>query len=488
VSPRQIAFPFGPWEPDKDAIDVGICTEALNVFPKGGPQQPWYGPIPSLKTDSALVTQLPDLANPARGIHVSRRADGTVRIFAATTQKWYMKVGNSWVDVSGALTPDIPNTDYWQYQQFGDKTYVSSYASGLHSFDMAAGSDFVNVTGGPKAKYISAFGPFMVAGCNKDNPDDLETFEFRNSAIEDPDEWTVGTNLSDMQILPDGGQITGLVPATGNDGYIIQERKIRRAIFQPGADIAFRIETVEERKGSAIDFSAVGVGGTVFYRSEDGFYAFGPQGLQAIGATRVNEWFRSVAAESRLDRTLGFVDTFSTRVGWAFYTDASLNYPNHVLYYDWQLNRWTHSNQGARVWASSAAEIILDAMTSVPHLAAIGVGRQLQFQNGDPLTAIITTGRAHFMPGGRAFVSSFYPVGKFNQDDVTVRVGKTPTPSGYMTWSDPTNINASTGIARVRSSGRIHQASITITHDTNFEEPWEHCQGVEATVVPDGLR
>jgi hypothetical protein len=483
-----IAFPWGPWEPDKDAIDTGVCVEALNVFPKGNPQQPWYGPVPDLRADAELTAPLPG-TDPIRGIYVARRSNGTVRVFAATTQKWYKKTSSVWTDLSGALTPDIPSTDYWSFQQFGDKVYVSSFASGLHSFEMHGGTEFVPVAGSPKAKYIAAFGPFLVAAHNKDNPDNLEAFEFRNSNIEAPDDWTPGPgSLADVQIFPDGGQITGLIPASGNDGYVVQESKIRRAIFQPGADIAFRFEVVEERRGAALSFSAVGVGGTIFYLAEDGFYAFGPQGLQAIGSQRVNEWFRTTAAENRLDRTQGFVDAFSPRVGWAFYTNPEGTYPDRVIYYDWQLDRWTHSNQPAHVWSNSQTEISLDQVTNIPHLAAMGVNRQLRFQNGPPKTAVITTGKAHFIPGAQAVVTGLYPIGEFGQDDITLAVGKTPLPWGYITLSEFVSPSISTATARFRAIGRIHQASIRIVHDPVRNEPWAHCQGIRATLERGGTR
>jgi hypothetical protein len=142
----------------------------------------------------------------------------------------------------------------------------------------------------------------------------------RNSAIEDATGWTVGTNLCDEQTFPDGGRVTGI--AGGEFGYVAQERAIRRMIFQPGNDTAFRFERVESEHGCAAGYGLVSTANSIFFPSNDGFYAFGASGLVPIGAQKVNKWFQANSDTSRFFSIIAFADPYAPRICWAFYNSS----------------------------------------------------------------------------------------------------------------------------------------------------------------------
>jgi hypothetical protein len=91
----------------------------------------------------------------------------------------------------------------------------------------------------------------------------------RNSGINDSTSWTVGTSLCDEQEFADGGRVTGL--AGGEYGRVVQEKSIRRMIFQPGSDQAFRFERVENEHGAAAGYSLASTANTIYFLANDGF-------------------------------------------------------------------------------------------------------------------------------------------------------------------------------------------------------------------------
>jgi hypothetical protein len=70
-------------------------------------------------------------------------------------------------------------------------------------------------------------------------------------------------------------------------------------IFQPGSDQAFRFERVENEHGAAAGYSLASTANTIFFLANDGFYSFNDNGLNPIGAQRVNTWFRANCDSSR---------------------------------------------------------------------------------------------------------------------------------------------------------------------------------------------
>ena len=155
---------------------------------------------------------------------------------------------------------------------------VIGWNAGTVNFTAASGNP-------PHARFIRTIGDFLVLG-------GLSTDEkaIRWCDINDPTNWS--TLLSDFQSFPDGDRITGL--EGGEEGFILQEKAVRRMTFIPGADEVFRFQRLENAKGNIAPYSSTTIGQVVYYTSNDGFYAISTaNGLRPIGDQKVNKWFEA---------------------------------------------------------------------------------------------------------------------------------------------------------------------------------------------------
>jgi hypothetical protein len=487
---------FGPWEPDSAAVDTGVLTVAKNVYP----HKTGYGPIPSLAEVSTDA-----LGEKCCGLFFAQVEAGGWVLFAGTRTNLYRFSSGSWVDYTRTVGGDynVPTDDYWSFTQFGSLVIACNVNDDVQVIDIDSGATAFSALSGspPKSRYVTVIGEFVILACAATN-NRLVT----NSAIGDATGWTVGTDLCDEQEFPDGGRVTGV--AGGEFGYVVQERAIRRMIFQPGSDTAFRFERVEKERGAAAGYSVYATINAVFFLSDDGFYAFGANGLVPIGGQRINEWFRSNSDQTRFFSVLAFADPYAPRISWAFYNSSGSTNFDRVLHYDWQLDRWSYTEAEAQFWGVTVTTGVtledLDSYGSIdtgvpysldsrvweggaPVIGAVNSSGKLAFLEGStPLSATLTTTTMQLIPGKRARVRSVEPRGTFNDATLAVRVGKRETTKNSITYTSSTTPSTRTGIARFRASGRFHDVELTISQSSGTR--WEHAQGVEIDVVEDGTK
>ena len=488
--------PCGPWEPDSAAVDSGVLVLAQNCYPhKAG-----YGPVPSLAAINANA-----LAAKCFGMFAARTSAGGWIIFAGTQTKLYRYVSGVWTDytrVAGG-NYNVPTDDYWSFTQFGSYIIAVNINDSPQVIDIDSGATAFSALGGspPNARYVTVVGDFVVLACISTN-----NLKLRNSAINDVTGWTVGTNLCDEQTFGDGGRITGV--AGGEYGYVVQERAIRRMIFQPGSDTAFRFERVEKERGAAAGYSVISTINAVFFLSDDGFYAFGANGLVPIGAQRVNEWFRSNCDTARFFSVAAFADPYAPRISWAFYNSSSSTNFDRLLTYDWQLDRWSYSIIEAQFWATSVTSGVtledLDSYgaldTAVPYsldsrvweggapvIGAVDASGFLAFLEGTaPLTALLRSAPMHLRLGGRARVQSVYPLGVYNDATLAIRVGRREHTKNAISYTSSITPSTISGIAHTNAGGRLHTFELTVSQSSGTL--WEHAQGFDVGFAADGMR
>lgn len=482
------AYQYGPWEPDAAGVDALVLATAKNVWPsKGG-----YIPIPGL---SAIALS----ALPAKcvGACKARTASGGWLIFAGTRTKLYKLVSNVWTDYTRASGGDYSTAidDYWSFTQFGSKLIATNLADDVQVIDVDTGATAFSALGGtpPKARYVTVVGDFVVLAS-------LSTGDrlLRNSAINDSAGWTVGTNLCDEQEFADGGRVTGL--KGGEYGYVGQEKSLRRMIFQPGSDQAFRFERIDEEHGPAAGYSLVGAGPLIAFLANDGFYTYGPGGLIPIGAQRVNKWFRANCDASRYFAVQSFTDPFAPRFGWAFYNSSGSTNFDRVIWYDWHIDRFTYAEVTAQYWASLVTAGVtledLDAYGDLdsglipypfdsrvweggaPAIGAVNSSGQMAFLEGaTPLTALFLTSPMHVNPSYRSKEFVIEPLGIFNGVSPTVRIGKRENTQSSPTYTAAASPSSLTGLWRITASGRVHEFEVTLTQSAGAT--WEHMQGLD---------
>jgi hypothetical protein len=489
---------FGPWEPDISGVDV----QALNIAKNVWASKVGYIPIPILSAVSSSV-----LPSKCVGIAFARTAAGGWLIFAGTATKLYKFQSNAWLDVTrvsgGNYTVAVD--DYWSFTQFGSKLLATNIADNLQVIDVDTGAtNFSDCAGTPpRARYVTVVGDFAVLASLSSGDRRV-----RNSAINDSTGWTVGTNLCDEQEFADGGRVTGL--AGGEYGRVVQEKSIRRMIFQPGSDQAFRFERVENEHGAAAGYSLASTANTIYFLANDGFYSFNDNGLNPIGAQRVNTWFRANCDSSRYFAVVAFTDPFAPRIGWAFYNSAGSTNFDRVIFYDWQLDRWTYAELTAQYWSSLVtAGVTLEDLDvygdidgggipypfdsrvwegGAPVIGAVDSSGRMSFLEGStPLTAILSTGPTRVNPGMRTKEFAIELLGVVNSAVPTIRIGKRENTQNAVVYTSASSPSSLTGMFRITASGRIHDFELTMTQSSGTL--WEHVQGLDvAAPVAAGMK
>src|SRR3546814_8309897 len=101
----------------------------------------------------------------------------------------------------------------------------------MKKFDLAAPVAFTNLLGSPPAaRFLAVVRDFLVAGYTAGSSITLQW-----SGINNAEQWTIGSNQSDSQVMPTGGEITGVTG--GEFGLVFQEKRIVRMTYVGGDKI-----------------------------------------------------------------------------------------------------------------------------------------------------------------------------------------------------------------------------------------------------------
>lgn len=495
---------FGLWEPDKYGLDaVGgqgsspLSGTIRNVYPGANS----WKPIQSLAAFSSAA-----LPATCVGASAARRSDGTWDIFAGTATNLYRYVAGAWAEVTRTSGGDYSVADgqYWAFKQYGAKLVAvnGNDAPQIIELDTDPTTTLFEDLAGtpPEAKGVAVVSEFLVLGPLADNERKIHW-----SGINDVEQWTLQTQLSDEQEFPDGGRVTGVI-GLEDGAYVLQERRIRQMIFQPGSDYVFNFDSIVEEARGCVGLSAwASSGSRVFFLAEDGFYALSQAaGLQPLGANRVNEWFMDNSDTNRHRESKCVVDPFNTRVIWFFYRNTNSTLFDGGIGYDWSLDRWFPIDDvSAQYWESVAAPAtsledldgLYATLEAVPYsldarvwdggrpvLAGITSAGRLGFLSGSNLAATLSTVEAHPAPGQRAFADEAYPIGEFEgATSLTLRPGRRERLMDSVTWGSPATLER-TGKFHFRVSARLHQYELTIPAGST----WTHVQGMVINPQPDG--
>lgn len=494
---------FGLWEPDKLALDaVGgpnsapLVALAENVLPGANS----WKPCPSLSEISTHA-----LPEACRGLSMARRLGGTWDIFAGTATGLYRYSATGWItctrSVGGPYT--LAAGEAWKFAQFGTFLIAVQGNDSPQVIDIdvnPATNKFADLAGSPpRAKSVAVVGDFVVLGPLASNSRKLQW-----SGINDHTSWTIGTNLSDEQELPDGGAITGIV-GRENGAVILQEFKIRSMGFQPGSDYVFSFDTTLEDQRGAVGLSAWAVRGSdIFFWAEDGLCVLGQTGVVQIGKNRVDAYVRNHVPANLLGQVLCVADPVNARILWAL-PNSSAGGPTSysaVIGFDYSLNRWFMFRESADWWGSLAsAGATLESLSfdleegraysfdsaayagGRPLLAAISMNHRLAFAEGKALSATLKTVEAHLVPGQRAYVSEAYPIGDFTGSAGTevLWVSTRENLRAARSTSLPKYLER-TGKFSLHSSGRTHQFMMQIPAGAT----WQHVSSLAVEAQPDG--
>jgi hypothetical protein len=465
-------IPVGQWAPDSAGVDVSVLFGATNVFPTGS----GYGPVRGL---SPAGSALPAEAKGGIGV---QKSDLTWDFYAGTATKLYKFDSSSggWTDVSNPSTSyAVAGNAFWSFFTDGNNLYATHASAPLQFIDIDTGTQFANVGGSPPLAAIgAAVNEFIVLAGLTDDP-----FAVQWSSIGNPNEWTPGINLGDIQRFPVGGPVTAF--SGGEFGVVFQEQAIRSMVFAPGSPEVFQFSKAEEGRGAVSAWSTVQIGARVFFVDRTGIFQFTGGESQPIGTQRVNQWFNDNVNTSTLKKIQVVSDTRGHRVLFGVQTATGGSDPtllDKVLVYDYSLDRWSLLDLDVRVlFSTSLPATSLDSITtslddpSLPSLdsalfsggeaalAAFGSDNKLAFFEGSTLEATIETADFLSARPNQAFVRGVRV--DTDASDVRVSIATRQALSDPIIWRAETSPNRRR-FCPARARGRYHRAKVRIPEAT----------------------
>lgn len=468
---------FGEWLPDQPGI-AGAVTDAKNCYPVAN----GYAPFRSESDYS-------DDAGQNLLITFAGKFAGVTSLFAAGATQIY-KFDSNDASLDAATTTGYSAVEGWDVTQFGSQMILANGQDKLQAWELNSSTVFADLSAAaPTAKFVTVVKDFVVAA----NVPGGEENKVYWSDINDETDWTPGAaSQADSQVIPDGGDITGL--AGGEYGLVLLERAIYRMTYA-GSPFFFQFDAISRSLGCISNGSIAQYGGLTYFLADDGFYVCDGQSVKPIGAEKINRWFFSnVVLDEIQSQTSATVDPVNKLVIWRFSGTFNNKY---LLIYSIDLDRWSYATTTATSIAfaltpSATLEQVdnyssnLDTL-SIPLDSRVFSGGQLLFAgvsgrkiitfSGQPKTANITTGDISI---GRSTVTLAKPI--VDNGSGSVAVSSRDLLSDTVEFGSDVPADAENRIS-LRSNGEYHRLRLTPTGAN-----WQTAVGVEVEVVKQGNR
>ena len=311
---------FGEWLPDQPGVS-GNVTDAKNCYPVSN----GYAPVKSEAdySDAAAQNLL---------ITFAGKFGGATNLFAAGATQIY-KFDSNDASLDALTTSGYSAVEGWDVTQFGGKMILANGQDILQSYDLSSSTYVTDLAAAaPRAKYVTVVRDFVVAA-----NDGTDTNKVYWSDINDETDWTPGAaSQSDFQLVPDGGDITGL--AGGEYGLIFLERAIYRMSYT-GSPFFFQFDAISRSLGCISNGSIAQYGNLTYFLADDGFYVCDGQSTKPIGVEKVNRWFFENAIPGEIQTGMSAtVDPINKLVIWKFNGTFGGQF---LLMYSIDLARWS---------------------------------------------------------------------------------------------------------------------------------------------------
>lgn len=466
------------WLPDQPIFNGG-AGEALNVIPRARS----YGPLPSFLSYSNALTARCQGSAAFQGSSIGR--------YAGDATKLYRLVGSNWTASSG--TYNTPPDGRWNFAQFGNLIIAVNGVDAPQKISPENDANFSALSGTPPvAKYIAVVRDFVFLGNLASDPQSVQW-----SALNNAESWEIGLDEADIQPLPDGGNIQGIVG--GEVGIVFSENAINLFTYV-GGDLIFQRDKVTNEIGATIAGSIAAFSNQTFFVHRNGFYIFtAGGGIQAIGAERVNNYFWSNLNDFNRHRVTSAIDPENNLYAISFPNNESTDgTPNEILFYNWITNKWSHSKPGYHELIHSS---ISSQGLSLEDIGALysnidtlpysldsdfwkGVGRlylgsfdathKATFMNGPSLAATIDTTETQLSNGQRSYLREARPMIEAINANITLAVGTRNKLDEQVLWSQQMQESLN-GKINIRSNARYHRFRLR----TQTGDQWTHILGVD---------
>jgi len=485
---------FGSWLPDVSFYQQQSLYTAKNVIPDGE----GYRPFPSFASDS---TSLPLRV---RGGILARGNTGVIKTFCGTEEKLYRfdSATNSFTDISDDTYTTVTQDTFWSFAQFGDYIIATNMSDEVRKYNFVTSPSSASLLGGspPKARHVIVVKDQVVL-CGLDG----EEAAIQWSAINDMEGWTIGTNLCDKQVFPNGGRI--MAAHGGEVGYILQERMVRLMIQAPGSPEIYQFQVISENRGCAAPRASVAVGGRIFFLANDGFYMIAGNSMKPIGDESINRWFVQNVNKQYLSRTVAGVNIIDKYVIWAFMSKDSSpsdieNYVcDRMLIYHWPTGKWAWSDERVTTFIDANAGLMsledldvygdLDSLPLSLDSAAYNTDQTISFLRmfdennkigqfeGPNQEALFEIKNIQIAPPWRQLVRRVHPV--IDATDTEVSIGGHERAGDSVSWNDYVAIETN-GWSHQHDSARMHSVRVKIPAGST----WTHARGIHLDAIRDG--
>jgi len=317
---------FGEWLPDQPGV-TGALSDAVNCYP--------------VTNGYAPVLSEADYSNAAAAnllVSFAGKYNGTVSLFGGSASNLYRYTPGSRA-MTALTTTGYSAIEYWDAVQYGAKMIAANGSNKLQAYTLNSGTYFADLAAAaPTAKYVTVVKDFVVAA----NVTGEENKVYW-SDINDETDWTPGlASQSDSQVIPDGGDITGL--AGGEFGLVFLERAIYRMTYA-GSPYFFQFDNISRTLGCISSGSIINYGGITYFLSDDGFYLCDGQSVKPIGIERIDRWFFSKLDAANLKNGISSaVDAEKRIITWLFPNQSG---GKNLLFYNINLNKWSYAETTA---------------------------------------------------------------------------------------------------------------------------------------------
>jgi hypothetical protein len=469
---------FEEWLPDQPSITS--LRDAKNVYPTSI----GYAPFNNQEEFSLAASEnLNTVFGGKYGDEVVIFAGGDTKLFKLDATDLSLNDVSKSGGYSGSK---------WKFTQFGKVIIAANNQAKLQSWQIGTSSAFADLnTNAPIAKYVTVVRDFVVAA-NLDTG--ANTNKVQWSDINDETTWVSGTtSQSDYQLIPDGGNITGLTG--GEIGLVFLEKAIVRMSYA-GSPLFFQFDTISRGLGCLEGNSIAQYGATSFFLSDDGFYKCDGQTVTGIGTEKVDRYFFNDADLTDLDSMSAAADPIKKLVVWNY---KNVDGGRSILVYNWQLNKWSRvTTLATGVGSITTTGYTLEALetvlgyTSIDALPAslddrLWVGGKFLFAGIKDTKIVTFTGTNYnselitpdLEVGYNSVATLVRP--QIDNGTATIKVASRRELDDNIAFSSSVT-TSSEGRASIRSAGRYHRFSISPTGN------WTNATSIDVDFKPQGNR
>jgi len=469
---------FEEWLPDQPSVTS--LRDAKNVYPTSIGYAPFNNSVDFSQAASENLNSV-----------FGAKYGDEVAIFAGSATKLF-KLDATDLSVDDKSKSGGYTGDRWNFTQFGKVVIGANNQSRLQYWEIGTSTLFADLdANAPVAKYVTVVRDFVVTA-NLDAG--INTNKVQWSDINDETTWTSGTtSQSDFQIIPDGGDITGLTG--GEIGLIFLEKSIVRMSYA-GSPLFFQFDTISRGLGCLDGNSIAQYGATSFFLSADGFYKCDGQTVTGIGTEKVDRYFFDDADLTSLTTMSAAADPIKKLVVWNY---KNVDGGRSILIYNWQLNKWSRATTTSTgVGSISTSGYTLESMesalgyTSIDALPAsldsrLWVGGKFLFAGFQDTKIVTFTGTSYnselITPdielGYNSVVTLARP--QIDNGSADIKVASRRELDDNIAFGSSVSTSQE-GRASLRSAGRYHRFSITPTGN------WTNAISLDVDVKPQGNR